>query len=206
MCVCVRGVHTCDKRELQVFRRCHSAIPCLFVKDSLSFPQNLQSKLGWLASKPQRPTCLYYNAHTDSLIFLPVFLRTEHGSCCFVASTFLAKPVPRPLHWKFGYPERFGVGVNLPRHTHLSWQFCPARVALPKSHGFPCELTFNVQSLGKSQDGAAVIIHTAEGKENDLYCKKWNPFQLVYNLNLNCLLKPFFSQSWIKFPPQEFPF
>lgn len=139
MCVCVRGVHTCDKRELQVFRRCHSAIPCLFVKDSLSFPQNLQSKLGWLASKPQRPTCLYYNAYTNSLIFFTCcFWELNMGPAACVASTFLTKPVPRPLHWKFGYPERFGVGVNLPRHTHLSWQFCPARVALPKSHGFPC--------------------------------------------------------------------
>lgn len=107
-------------------------------------------------------------------LFFPCFfpccvweLNTGPSAC--VASTFPTKPFPTPLHWKFGY-SALGVGRDFSQVHALILAFLPARAFFWTVRAL-CELAFSVQSLGMSWNGAALIIHTAEGKENDLCCK-----------------------------------
>lgn len=93
MCTCV---HACVYVGAGV---CCSPGIIWLILNSVSLSWNMPSKLGWLASEPQRPACLLFNTqlhHTQLFFFLTWILRTK-----LKFSRLQDKPSPSPQPWLY---------------------------------------------------------------------------------------------------------
>lgn len=136
------------------------------------FPRICQVSWAAWPANPRGLPAFITSIHQMPGFFPLLFLRTKHRSCCLWGKHFPEQAFPQTLAW-----EVWLLGLIWYRCGPVP-SSCP-NPGIPAQPGllfgikdFLCELAFNVQSLGMSWNGVALIIHTAEGKENDLCCKK----------------------------------